>query len=497
MKQKIIRWSYYIILAIILIFGIYIRTKLYILSDVFEDDECRLALGMMDKSLWQMFLPLGSYSSTPIFVFISKIIAEITKYNEYALHFIPFIFSLASIGLFYKICAEYLNKKISLIIALFLFVVNYDNIYFSSIFKTYSLDVFIALLCLYYFPKIDILELKAKHLFVFTTSIIIFMLTALPSLFFIGTFFLVNIYKHYKDKLFYKKFAAILIPFALVFGLYYFFNLLPTKILQMHDYKEFWNGIFSAGIITTITATLKFLFRPNTYTLFSFILLIIFAIRTVFNKNERKIMNIYLLSILLLSIFASYIGLYPIALGRTALYLLPVLIMVFVKTTDFQYGKRIYVFIVYIIFIVSLQAHFMPKYIYMENNIITTFRNYAPKSLMQDMIKRFNHTTDKIVTTNASMYSYTFYAIQHNFIQNWNMLENKKNTIDNAREIYFNYYNNLDKNKNYWFYLIKEYPFTPQLAPTLDWIAHQNVLYSKQERGSYLYYISGIKEVKP
>ena len=502
-KNNISKFIYYLVLAIILIFGLYIRTKLYIASDVLEDDECRLALGMMDKSLWQMFLPLGAFSTTPLFSFISKIIGELSNYNEHALKFLPYVFSIASLGLFYKICEENLNRKISILLSLFLFVINYDAIYFSSIFKTYSIEIFTSLLCLYYFPKINIKELNGKQLALFTFSTIALMLLSFPSLFFITAYFMLSIFYNYKDKIFYKKFFIIFIPFLLTFSLLYFYYLTPAKAMQMEHFSTYWNGVFSAKVLTSVAVMLKHLLEPNKYTLFPIILIISYIIYAIYNKKEHSHTNIFLLCVFGLSILASCLKLYPLLVGRTAVYLFPIIIILLVKLLDILDKKNILLYLCFIIFSVSIYSYFTPAYFNTINNPTARYIKFAPKSLMQDMIKQFNPKTDEIITTQASAYSYTFYAIKNNFFRKWYMLEQKYNDINQvydyniALKSYSDYYNNLDKNKNYWFYLIKEYKLSPQVAPTLEWLSHQNVLYSKKELDSYLYYISGIKEVNP
>ena len=97
--EVIKKHSYQIIICILLLLGFVLRTNLYLTSNSFEDDECRLAITMLDKNLWQMFLPLGdAQSAPPIFMFLSKILVNLFGYKERVLHFIPYVASIASLG---------------------------------------------------------------------------------------------------------------------------------------------------------------------------------------------------------------------------------------------------------------------------------------------------------------------------------------------------------------------------------------------------------------
>ncbi len=493
--DKIKKYCFYLSIAIIGLFALYLQTKLYISSSVFEDDECRLALAMMDKNIIQMFLPLGAFSSTPIFMAVSKIIAEITNYSEYALKFLPFVFSVLSLWLFYKICSGYFKRKVSVILGLYLLAVNQHIIYFSSIFKTYSLEILITLLCLYYFPKINFCEFNKKQLVILSAVIAILPLISLPSLFFIGILFLINIYENFKNKDFYKKFALIIVPFLIVFSLYYFVNLLPTKELQLANYAELWENVYSVPFISNIAVILKFLTSPNSYILFTLILVCYSLIFIAVNKNEHTRFNTYIVISPVLSVLVSYFNIYPTLIGRTALFIAPVLFIILIKPIDVLNTKKMSFYIVCALFFAGLYQFFTPSYLNKLNDVNTSFRNFSPKVLIQDIKANYNKQTDNIVTTEASAYSFTFYSIKSNFIIT-DFLMPKINS-ENRRKFLFDYYNNLNPNKNYWFYLIKEYEKSPQREYTLEWLKNQNIIYNKKDRDSYLYYISGIRKTNP
>ena len=99
---------YKIIVVLIFLLGILSRTAFLVNNNILSDDECRLALAMFDKSIFAMFLPLSAIQSAPpIFMVFSKILANISDYNEYFLKFIPYISGIGALFVFYKLCKNY------------------------------------------------------------------------------------------------------------------------------------------------------------------------------------------------------------------------------------------------------------------------------------------------------------------------------------------------------------------------------------------------------
>ena len=318
MLDTLKKYSYQIIIGLILILGFIIRTNLFLSSNVFEDDECRLAITMLDKNLWQMFLPLGdAQSAPPIFMFCSKILANLFGYKERVLHFLPYITSVASLWVFYKVCENYFSKKITTAIGLFLFSVNLLLIYFSFTFKQYSLDVLVALVCVYYFPKIDIKNLDVKKMIGLSVSLILLPQISLPSLFFIAGLFISNLISDWKNKEFYKKSLVLLLPFLLVMGLYYWFVLLPSKIDLDYYFPNYWEDGFLtlsiSSLLKLILFNLRFLFAPNKLVLFPFILFLWGVVTCFLDKTETRKTSSLLVGTLAMATVTSLLKLYPIA----------------------------------------------------------------------------------------------------------------------------------------------------------------------------------------
>lgn len=97
----------------VFLLGLTLRAKLYIASNVFSDDECRLVLSILNKNIWESFLFLGSaQSAPPLFIFCTKMITAVFGFSEHAAKFIPFVSSVAAIYFFIN-AVHSISRKIT------------------------------------------------------------------------------------------------------------------------------------------------------------------------------------------------------------------------------------------------------------------------------------------------------------------------------------------------------------------------------------------------
>lgn len=485
--EKFKNYSFYFLIGIIFLVGVFIRTNLYINGTAFEDDECRLAITMLDKNLWQMFLPLGdAQSAPPIFMFLSKILANLFGYEERVLHFIPYVASIASLGFFYRICKNYFSKKLTTLFATFLFAINLMLISYAFIFKQYSLDVLIGLICINYFPQIDIKSLNVKKLVLLSIALMVLPLISLPSLFFIFGLFILNLIKNYKEKEFYAKSVAICIPFVLLMSIYYWNVLLPSKIdldLAFPNYWEngFWNfSIFS--LVRIITFNFLFDFAPNKLMLFIFILFVLGFVGCVLDKKDTQKTSYFITVVLVTALLASLFNIYPMV-GRVALYLTPIFLLFILRPLDIIKNKIGVASILLMIILGFVQ--YSPNYLYSlrnDNEIV----KYAPESLMQVLIDKFNPKEDIILCNSASVSSFLFYSSRNKlYTDNVREMDIRPATREAAKT----YFNGLKKNQKYWFYLIKDYEKDKVFPFILDELEKKDILYLKKDRDSMLIYV--------
>ena len=482
-NDKIKKYFYYFLLGFVLFIGFFVRTKLYISQNVFEDDECRLALCIINTNLLSSFLPLGdAQSAPPLFVLFSKILGNLFGYYEKVLKFIPYVSGIFSIYFFYKISCKYLKNKFSILAANYIFALSKPLIAFSSIFKQYSSDVLLCLVCLYYLPNIKIKDLTFKQTVAFIIGLIILPLFSLPTLFFVGAFLLINLFENLKNKSFYKKLISIMLPFLCFLITYYVFILNPEKAGLNAAFPNYWNdGFFAFSLkdfLRIIIINLKFYFIPNSITLAEIILLLS-GVGMYCSPKERKFLFLNLVSVLVF--IAAFLQLYPFV-GRVALYFLPICILYITKSLD-VISKKIF-FVALILYLLGF-CHYNFNYL---KNISTYdyFVNYSPNSLVKIIKKNYNPQKDIILLNNASAASYLFYSGKNNFFADdvYEMPINKKNE-NNA----LNYLSSLEKGHGYWIYFVKDYAKAQIFPLVLDWAKNENVKQYYKERDSYLLYI--------
>lgn len=480
--------TYQVIIVLLFILGIFLRTNLYLMNNVFEDDECRLAITMLDNNFWQMFLPLGdAQSAPPLFMLCSKFLANISGYSEKALTLIPYLAGIASIFLFYKICRNYFSQKFSVLVSLFLFAINHQFITYSMTFKQYSTDVFAGLLCLYFFPKINIAELDIKKIILVSIMLIALPLISLPSVFFIGAFIITNIINNLKDKIFYKKLAAILIPFSIIMLMYYIFTLLPSKANMNFVFPNYWDDGFwkfsFVDFIRIVGFNIRFDFIPNKATLFTLILFLWGMIDCGFDKSKNRNTSLLMLFTFLGVLTASLLHIYPFA-GRVGIFFAPIFIITIIRPFDFSAFPKPAYWITILLILLSFYKY-SPAYIlsFKDN---TTIVRYSPKNLMKELKKQFNGKEDIILINSASSASYLFYSSKQKFYTDKTYIMEIK---PSERKEAFRYLDNLDKNQKYWLYLIKDYRLDPVFPFIEEWLKDKKVLYKKQERDSYLIHV--------
>lgn len=464
----------YWILGFIFSFAILLRTVVLAYRSEFEDDECRLICAFTDKSWWQMFLCIGhAQSAPPIFIIFERLWGKIWNYNEYAVKLIPYLCSIASLFVFYKLTGRYFQHQYSRLTAAFLFSVNQALITFSSIAKQYSSDVLVCLLCAYFLPVINIQKLDRKGLIKLAVMLMLIPLVSLPSLFFIGAYIIINLNKETL-----KRIVIISIPFVILMLLYYFFNLAPSKVLLDELFPNYWNDGFINihNFLQVIAINFKYAFNPNKFTLFE---LLLFISGLFFLAKEKEKYSKFTLALFGLILLASVLKLYPY-FSRVALYSYPFLIIVCTKPLDVIKIKSIQFYLLIVVYLISFGGYnhnCFRDYFYRQ-----TFINYAPRTLMLDLKSKYNPETDVILCNNASYYSFLIYAEKIGFFP-----ENLKDLPKSA--VVEEYLNTLPEGKNYWFYLIKDYTHAPIYEKIMEWSLNENIVYGQQVLNSYLFMI--------
>lgn len=129
-----------------IIFAVAVRSVQYLSNRSLWIDEATLALNIIERSFSGLFLPLANNQAAPVgFLLIERVAIQLFGDSEYSLRLFPFVCGTGSILLFYTLARSCLSVKATAV-AVALFAVSDNLIYFSSEVKQYSSDVLVAIL---------------------------------------------------------------------------------------------------------------------------------------------------------------------------------------------------------------------------------------------------------------------------------------------------------------------------------------------------------------
>jgi len=471
---------FWILSFLIFLVGIYFRTFHYLTNRSYWHDECSLAVNLITHNCYQLFLPLShSQSAPPIFLFFSKLLFDLFPHNmELATRFIPFILSLFSIFLFFKLSTMVFQKKHTILVANFLFAVNYQLIYYSQEFKQYASDVFWVLLLILLFTKIDFPSLKKTNLICLSLFLAICPLLSLPSVFVILTFFILVILK----KWFSLKFVVFTLPFVIINLFYYIFNLSPSKKLFLKVFPDFWaDGLLNfnlLNIFSNLEHNFRYFFTPiNLFfpTLILFILGIFYAI-----KSKNNVLK-FIVGVIIVAYAFAFVNIYPM-LTRVCLYILPLFLILILLPLDYISIKK-KKFTIFILFLIYLFVKvYTTNYLVVINNKNTFIRENA-KDIIQHLIKNYN-PEDIFVYNDSSDSEFMVYTYIYNFSP-------KKicriNLAYPGEDWYPSILDKLPNNSSYVFYYPFDYAKRPVIPYLKQWIRDNCIIIDELELNKSYY----------
>lgn len=322
----------YTIIAIIVL-GIIFRLIVYIKGISFWGDEAMLAMNIYERSYPQLFKGLDYLQvAPPMFLVLSKILGTVFNTDflrDYALRLIPLVSGIAAIPLFYKFLCEFTKNKMVILLSLFLFSFNMTAILYCAQFKQYSTELLIAIILFTIFYRI---LYKNDYKWYYSIIISLSPWFSLSSLFIIGSYFFLMIFKNYKSVL------KIYLPFCISFCLFYFLYLndvLKCNYAGMYNWWEYGYGFVD------LRHPLRIVIRFGE--LFSFdkikaiccggIMLIVASASIITAKKDRLFLTLPIVFLLL----ASALKLYPIE-ARLTLFLLPLFVII-ISEYNWKYKK--------------------------------------------------------------------------------------------------------------------------------------------------------------
>lgn len=425
------------------------RIAAYCISNQLWLDEAFLADSFIENSkgectsaLW-MFKTLKHYQiAPPLFLFAVNFLTAGFGTGEYVLKFLPLCASLASIPVFYILSKKSLTTKHSIILANFLYAINFTMARYSAEFKQYSVDVLFFMLALLFADKIKTINLTPvkilKYSLIFTLGVFI----SQPVIFILSGFCIYNFFKNPKDI---KPFLIAVFP--LISVLIYRFSLSKELINFM---KQYWQNSFLTPDNTFDILNDNLMFFINYNPDFKFLIFFVLAGFCIFIFKKQSINKIFMFSFASI-ILAGVLNIYPVS-ARLILFLLPFFILFIAQCFDFKFknNKKNFILSVFVTgFSVISLALFMLGIFYKKN--YDKFYNISHAGTISGILKEnFDQNTDNLLVTTTSNNIWEYYSKRLNF-----NIENKRITkinlrndaqVDTAK-------NTIERNKIYWLYL--------------------------------------------
>jgi len=426
---------------VIILLGIILRLAEYSANRSFWKDEAIVAIRITSTDLDDFFYvkegALKKILSYPIgFVALEKLSLKLLGDNEKSLRLFPQICGILSLFVFAFLCRKLLAPR-WMLVAVFLFAVSRDLVYYASELKPYSSDVLATLLLFVLFLKI------ISGPFNFKTAVSYGLLAGLsicfsfPAIIVLGgvssyLFVQCASQKQWTKTTYVGIFSLI---WALCLGVYFYFSL---QHIMKDDYlQRVWQGNFmpfDGGIghlIQWFIVTMKRLFSrflqlPAGLAGLMFILGVI-----SFFKHKRLGFSI-LLPPLVLTLLMSGFRMYPFD-GRTITFLLPVVILIIIEGADILSQNQIlknknFLQVLLIVFLLFFPINFSARQF---------LESHGPEDLkpVLQYIYHNRQEEDAIAVYDGSLEAYQYYAPHYGLspqrvILNRKALENNNQARD-------------------------------------------------------------------
>lgn len=483
-RENLLKYFYSTLLVMIILIGVLLRLKGLLTNPSMWHDECALAWNIKFKSYSELFGILRFLQVAPPFLLVvTKLLTKIFGFSEMVFRFIPFITGCLTIIGFYFLASKTLKAETTTLWATFFIAINPILISYSFEFKPYGSDVLFTIICLFFFINLDINKLNLKKIILYG-----FLISIIPWFSFISIFIIaggllnlfIQINKSYLLKEYFLKKTALSLP-IIISVLIYLKVYLSNNYTGTHmvsDWQNYFVTLNPSYFIYLLAKSIRYLFFPIQYVLFSLIL-IIWGIK-LYAQEKSSFLNISAISFILL-IIASFFHLYPFY-NRLILFLIPIFLLLIIKPLDLaSFDKKFKLFIILFLLFFTLGPQIISTYKYIHIQHISRGENpremmdFMAKSLKPNDVVFVNHTSN----TEFAYYS-SFYKIKNKVIQ--------EVVPNNDGEKYLEFLNAL-KSGYYWFYLPYDSPYTPVFQYILPWAKTKKIIYSYRNNKSVLMYI--------
>ena len=309
----------------LVLLGILVRTVQYLSNRSLWGDEVNLALNIIDRSYLELTQTLDYNQAAPLgFLWLEKLATQLFGNSEYALRLLPFIASLISLGVFYRLTRLY-SSSLGGVIAIALFACGRYTLYFATELKPYSSDVAIALILFWLLGRVHHRMLGVKKIIGLAILGSLTVWLSYPSVFMLAGLEAWNLTA--SSKRWYKIIInriGIYLTWIVSFSLFYFVTIADT--LTNEDLSSSWSARYPdsfGDILWLFDALGRFFYHPMGFLgitdgigIFAFIVGCV-----AWYRRDRRIF-IALTAPFIVTIFAAYLRQYPFR-DRLVLFLAP------------------------------------------------------------------------------------------------------------------------------------------------------------------------------
>ena len=321
----------------IIIFGAILRLRQYFSGRSLWADEAMLALNIVNRNFAELFKPLEYDQGAPLgFLLVEKLFNTLFGRHELVLRFFPLLAGLASLWMFYLLLMSLRGaERRSNLLALALFAINPQFVYYTSEAKQYIADVAVALGLLLLAIPIFQNQSNRKNFSLLAIAGILALWFSHPALFIlagIGVALVIQFLRTRDYKNLLLTFGVGLLWLANL-ALLYFINL---RQLSQNDYlANYWTdgfiSLFPWSDFNWLSDLIQYQFDIQFIHLLVSVLILIgwFAL-----FREQRSLALAFVFTTVFAFTASVLHLYPVN-GRLSLFLIPLGILLLGKAIEF------------------------------------------------------------------------------------------------------------------------------------------------------------------
>ena len=496
----------YLSLCFILL-GVLVRTVQYLSNRSLWGDEVDLALNIIERSYGELSQVLDHNQAAPLgFLWLEKLATQLWGNSEYALRLLPFIASIVSLGVFYRLACQY-SSTLAAPIAIALFACGRYTLYFATELKPYSSDVAISLILFWLLVKAQGQIFKLQEMVGYGCLGSLAIWLSYPSIFMLAGlegWNLLTANRRYFRQIMINR-LGIYLTWLASFGLFYWLTIANT--LTNEDLNKSWASRYPdswGDIVWLFDALGRFFYHPLGFRgitdgigIFAFIVGCVVCYR-----RHRKIF-LALISPFVATIIAAYLHKYPFR-DRLILFLAPLGMLIIAEGIAFMLTKLTKInsansdklsWLVGLLGIVCLYALTLTTVYRASNFILDPETKHEVKPVLEYVVEQ-SQPGDKIYVYEPGKRAFDYYLNLKGYgnldytYGTTNFSSKGKKSLDKQREL------TADlqplRGHRVWFILRADPPEELEISQYLEQAGHRKDYFPQPGASAYLYKLSNV-----